>query len=360
MEYPTENCFGRNHSAPAEYKYLTIIYHTGPIGLYHYLHKYAHDQFIGNYNGPHGAPFIPSGKNKIFGKDIFVVNQHKQGYDWYWWKSRDDAIEIYDMLEKRYKEDTVIAYHQIYKYYPLKGGWFCSETYQAKSRDDLIGYDRYMEIIKKDIKVYSENVEFLKSIGEGHKSLNYLLYGPPGTGKTTMIRTLATEMNYPICIVNGRTMSGDLSVVLNPQVVLGFKIVLFEDFDRYLENESGSNVIDMSQILNQLDGIETTSNSIRFFSANNADIVLSNKALTSRLSGKFKFDVPDDDGFTKKLDRLLTCKKIDEIDLEKKKKFISLVLTKKSVTLRPFTNYVIRYLFDEDYFDKMIENIDEL
>lgn len=186
------------------------------------------------------------------------------------------------------------------------------------------------------------------------------MYGLPGTGKTTMMRVLATETKYPIFIVNGRTMSGDLSVVLNPAVVPGFKILLFEDFDRYLENESGSNVIDMSQILNQLDGIETTNNSIRFFSANNPDIVLRNKALTNRLSGKFKFDVPDDDGFTKKIDRLLTCKKIDEIDLEKKKRFISLVSKKESVTLRPFTNYVIRYLFDEDYLDKMIENIDEL
>lgn len=121
MEYTTENCFGRNHSAPAEYKYLTIIYHTGKIGLYHYLHKYAHDLFIGNYDDPRGAPFIPSGKNKIFGKDVFVINQHKQGYDWYWWKNRDDAIEIYDMLEKRYKEDTIIAHHQIYKYNQLGG-----------------------------------------------------------------------------------------------------------------------------------------------------------------------------------------------------------------------------------------------
>ena len=33
-------------------------------------------------------------------------------------------------------------------------------------------------------------------------------------------------------------------------------------------------------------------------------------------------------------------------------------MTKKDLTLRPFSNYIIRYLFDENYFDKMIENIE--
>lgn len=35
-------------------------------------------------------------------------------------------------------------------------------------------------------------------------------------------------------------------------------------------------------------------------------------------------------------------------------------MTKEYLTLRPFSNYVIRYLFDEEYLTKMIENINEL
>jgi hypothetical protein len=32
----------------------------------------------------------------------------------------------------------------------------------------------------------------------------------------------------------------------------------------------------------------------------------------------------------------------------------------KNITTRPFVNYVIRYLFDTEYLDNMIANIDEL
>lgn len=35
-------------------------------------------------------------------------------------------------------------------------------------------------------------------------------------------------------------------------------------------------------------------------------------------------------------------------------------MAKKNLTLRPFSNYVIRYLFDEEYLTIMIENINEL
>jgi len=33
---------------------------------------------------------------------------------------------------------------------------------------------------------------------------------------------------------------------------------------------------------------------------------------------------------------------------------------KKHITVRPFVNYVIRYPFDENYIDLMINNIEQL
>lgn len=364
MEDHAENCVGRNHVAPPEYKYLCIYYNSsGPTEMMSLLRLYAHDKYVGNIALPTGYPFIRTGKRNIFGKDVFVINQFKQGYYWFWWKCREDAIEIHKMLEDRYKKDFTIVRNPIYKYNAMCARWECHDSFEKKEMDDLIGYDHYIVKILKDIDVYSENIEFLKSIGEGYRSLNYLLYGLPGTGKTTLIKAIASFKKYSVHVVSGRDMKGNVSTVLNPKIAGDagqFKIVLFEDFDRYLKNESDTSLIDMSQILNQLDGIETGHNNIRFFTANDPDVVLSNKALTSRLSGKFKFDIPTRESFAKKFDRLLTCKKTEDIDLEKKEKFVSLVVARDDVTLRPFTNYVIRYLFDEDYLDKLIENIDEL
>lgn len=39
--------------------------------------------------------------------------------------------------------------------------------------------------------------------------------------------------------------------------------------------------------------------------------------------------------------------------------FVNLVLN-KNITLRPFTNYVIRHLFEEYVLNKLIDNINEL
>ena len=114
----------------------------------------------------------------------------------------------------------------------------------------------------------------------------------------------------------------------------------------------------MSEILNSLDGIETSEGCIRFFTANNVDIIMNNKALVNRMNSKFEFYYPSEEQFFNKLDRFLTIK--ENINEDKRKEFINLVIKKPNLTLRPFSNYIIRYLFDEDYLDKMILNIDEL
>ena len=137
------------------------------------------------------------------------------------------------------------------------------------------------------------------------------------------------------------------------------KILLFEDFDRYLEGalisqQSGA----MSDILNTLDGINSGEGTVRFFTGNNCDIIFRNSALINRMSACFKFDLPGREMYEKKLDAFLSHYGETSVDLDKKNAFLDLVVGK--VTLRPFVNYIIRYLFEDGYIDKMIENIHEL
>jgi hypothetical protein len=80
------------------------------------------------------------------------------------------------------------------------------------------------------------------------------------------------------------------------------------------------------------------------------------------------FDYPSINQFEKKLERFLTYwDNNDQTNLNhtKKKQFLELVDSYNSkstqkLTLRPYSNYIIRYLFDKDCLDKMIQNIDLL
>jgi AAA+ superfamily predicted ATPase len=262
-------------------------------------------------------------------------------------------MEIYDRLNEIHKKKEFIQKNPIYKYSILHRNWVQVSSFQEKNSVDLIGYHHYLDLISKDIDNYIKYNEFLKSIGEGYRTMNYLLYGPPGTGKTTLIKTLATLKSLPVYIVSANNF--DSNVTLNPvNQAYKLKIILVEDFDRCLEDPKHN----MSEILNSLDGIETSEGCIRFFTANNADIIMNNKALVNRMNSKFEFYYPSEEQFINKLDRFLTIK--ENINEDKRNEFINLVIKKPNLTLRPFSNYVIRYLFDEDYMDKMITNISEL
>ncbi len=318
------------------------------------MKKYCNEySYIGNIGVPNGYPLFANGLNKIFDKDVFIINQEKQGYYYFWFKTKTDAEEIYDKLNEIHKKKEFIQQNPIYKYSIPHRSWLQVSSFQERNSVDLIGYHHYLDLISKDIDNYIKYNDFLKSIGEGSRTMNYLLYGPPGTGKTTLIKTLAIIKSLPVYIVSANNF--DSNSTLNPvNQAYKFKVILVEDFDRCLENTQHN----MSEILNSLDGIETSEGCIRFFTANNADIIMNNKALINRMNSKFEFYYPTKEQFINKLDRFLTIK--TNINEDKRNEFINLVITKPNLTLRPFSNYIIRYLFDEDYLDKMITNIGEL
>jgi predicted AAA+ superfamily ATPase len=307
--------------------------------------------FLGNVTSVKGFPYIANGFNKIEEIETWVVNQMKQGYYYIWFRNKLDAENLRKILIE-YEKVLSIKKSPIYKF--TKYGWESVDSYDRLKKNSCIGYEQYINTIFKDIDNHKKNKTFLKSIGEGNRSLNYLLYGPPGTGKTTLIKTVASILDLPIYIVNASLMENvNVSTVLNPLNVSD-KMILFEDFDRYLQE--GKFV--MSDILNELDGISTSNNCIRFFTANNEKIIFEQEALINRMSSKFRYYYPIKEHFIVKLNLLLSFYDTP-FDEDKINTFIDLVIN-KNVTLRPFTNYVIRYLFDEDVLNKLIDNINEL
>jgi energy-coupling factor transporter ATP-binding protein EcfA2 len=340
---------GRNHSVPKEYTYLL---HCSDQGTILDLLRYSSYRFLGNIDAITGNPYVANGYNKIEGIDTWVINQIKQKYYYFWFKNRSDAIILNNILVDKKVALTPPNKSPIYKF--TRKGWETVDSFEKLTIDSSIGYKEQVNKIIKDISNYEKNKVFLKSIGEGNRSLNYLLHGPPGTGKSTLIKSVASILNLSIYIVNGSLMEQvNVSTVLNPPCKEN-KIILFEDFDRYLQEEK----FVMSDILNELDGISTSNNCIRFFTANNEKIIYEHDALINRMSSKFKYGYPIKEHFIIKLKTLLSFYD-NEFDADKIDEFVNLVID-KNITLRPFTNYVIRYLFDENVLEKLISNINEL
>lgn len=299
-----------------------------------------------------------SGFLRLGGIDAWIENQERQGNIYLWFKNEDDYKHLIDQVDTQNATALENIKHKVYRI-DQYGRWNLSQSYQDKKRANFVGYDKYVEKISKDIENYKKHYDFLKSVGE-NKSLNYLFYGLPGSGKTTLSLLIASIFDYPIYVMNNISKEYSQMTPSGDQI----KILLFEDFDRYLngklprdrEGKANNDNGYMSDVLNSLDGINSGDKIIRIFTGNDCKIIFENEALINRMACCFEFGMPTRDMYVSKFRSLLPAP--ETLDESKMDMFIDLVDGK--VTLRPFVNYVIRYLFDEDYLDAMIANIKEL
>lgn len=149
-------------------------------------------------------------------------------------------------------------------------------------------------MLKNDIQSFIDSKKMYMNNNILYKR-NYLLYGKPGTGKSSLIFALASEFNYKIKIIDLKSV-GRISDILQ-QISNQEKIFyVFEDIDalsttlmeredkpesnkisekkespRELVADSHSESLDLSDILNVMDGLYTPEGAICFFTTNHIE-----------------------------------------------------------------------------------------
>lgn len=319
------------------------------------------------------SPLPYTGLLTLSGIEMYVQDHHKSGTYYISFKSKEEYLKlaklVYDAYIATQPKSTDKCIH-LYRWSAHQANWVSHGQCDDYSKFGLIGYGDYLDQIQKEIGIHMKYLPLLTSIGEA-RSLNYALQGPPGVGKTTLIKSLASLMKIPVCIVNPTEIrSNMISKVLNPTNIRtdGVVLVVFEDFDRFLTGKIADGQSIMSQILNALDGFEDNSNVVRFFTANNPEVIASCDALKNRMSRIFRFNYPMLEDYVNKFDFLLKRLRSEERKYNPKiNKFFEEVARIPRLTLRPYTTYVVRYLLEpvylndgSQYEDHLLKNIDEL
>jgi hypothetical protein len=227
------------------------------------------------------APY--SGEYKVGNTEFYISSDYKDKSFYLYFKTIDDLKSFNKHFNNKAAPDTYKIYN-----YTIRNGWVQVANVDYSLLENFAGYKDIIEQILDIIKIHEKHKQFLKSIGE-NRSINILLHGPPGCGKTSLWKLIVSLTNKSAGIIEHQHIEIGAKI-MTPQKSLGIDTIIVEDFDRWLKINPD---VDISQILNSIDGINDSDSILRFFTCNDLSVVSDNLAFMSRFYAVYYIDMPD-------------------------------------------------------------------
>ncbi len=197
---------------------------------------------------------------------------------------------------KHKKEDKIIC--RILK----NGYWSFLNKLPKRNSSSVFLPKQQKEEVLNDVKAFLKKQDLYERYGIPYKR-NYLLEGIPGCGKTTLILTIASELEMDVAIVNFGPKISD-SVFMNAVSNLQKgTILVLEDIDSlFLKREStreNKSAVSFSGVLNILDGLARNEGLITFMTTNYANRLDDALIRPGRIDYKIHFDYSTKDQIQK-------------------------------------------------------------
>lgn len=211
------------------------------------------------------------------------------------------------------------------------------------------------EVVLKDMKKFlsKETEEKYTRLGIPYKK-NYLFEGIPGTGKSSLVFSLASELNKDICIVNFDHKTTDSMFTKALTRLSDDEILVLEDIDVLFstdrkKNKDSISPITFSGLLNALDGLGHQDKLVTIMTTNYKCNLDSAMKRPGRIDFVVHFDYAKESQIKKMFENFLPEQK------EKFKEFY-LKIKGKDVT----TSVLQQYLFENMENDDIMTNIKDL
>lgn len=170
------------------------------------------------------------------------------------------------------------------------GYWECSSKRRKRSLESVILPLNVKETLVNDIRKFIDDKHWYEEMCIPWRR-GYLLYGTPGNGKSSLITAIASEFNLEVCICQLRsTREEDLSTLMRtlPKNCL----LLLEDIDCVFDDRKSEGKVSLSNLLNQLDGVNASEGRLLFMTTNRPATLDSALIRPGRVDMTIKLDNP--------------------------------------------------------------------
>ena len=211
----------------------------------------------------------------------------------------DFADEANDWCEAETKKIKACSKETMNIYYYKKDYWtLLSKSPKRPSSTIYLRENQQEKIMETTNKFFSPDTrEIYLSFGIPYKSVQ-LIHGPPGTGKTSLIKSIASDLDCDLYIL---PISKDM---LDTNLVDAFsyiadneekeRIIVIEDidtlFDENRKKDDTSNGITLQAFLNCLDGFTCVEGTMLFLTANKPEVLDFAMIRSCRIDNKIKLD----------------------------------------------------------------------